>query len=153
MKKILCLLFVAAFVLSLAACTVGGTGGQETPEETVTVREIGEETLLMHRALIPTTDEDTGETGYYLRGEWDGKSVCWVTFAANGQRFPAPLGETTIYQTQGDQNYFEQVQFSYTLSDGTEHETMQYRIYLAQETQPFPELSGFENEAQESPQT
>ena len=152
MKKVLSLVFAVLFTLSLAACAVGGAvkppaDVQEDAGEPVQVLEVGDETLLMHRALIPTTDEASGETGYFVKGEWEGKSVCWVTFEANGQMFPAPLNETTIYQTQGQQNYIEQVQFSYTLSDGTEHEVMQYRIYLAQEENPFPDVASQEDEA------
>ena len=152
MKKVLSLAFAVLFTLSLTACTLGGaskppTDAQENAGEPVQVLEISDETLLMHRALVPTTDEATGETGYFVKGEWEGKSVCWVTFEANGQMFPAPINETTIYQTLGQQNYFEQVQFSYTLSDGTKHEVMQYRIYLAQEETPFPDAAGQEDEA------
>lgn len=152
MKKVLSLIFAVLFTLSLAACAMGGAskppmGEQEESAEPVRVLEISDETLLMHRALIPTTDETTGETGYFVKGEWEGKSVCWVTFENNGQMFPAPLNETTIYRTQGQQNYLEQVQFSYKLSDGTAHEVVQYRIYLAQEEQPFPDLAGQDGEA------
>ena len=112
MKKVLSLAYAVLFTLSLTACTLGGaskppTDALENAGKPVQVLEIGDETLLMHRALVPTTDEATGETGYFVKGEWEGKSVCWVTFEANGQMFPAPINETTIYQTLGQQNYFE----------------------------------------------
>jgi len=141
MKKVLSSVFAVLFTLSLAACAVGNVtkpeaDAQKEHAEPLRVVEISDETLLMHRALMPTTDESTGETGYFVKGEWEGKPVCWVTFESTGQMFPSPLSETTIYQTQSRQNFFEQVQFSYTLSDGTEHEVMQYRVYLAQKEQP-----------------
>lgn len=132
----ICVLLLTAFIVLPGISDGLGNDVQEAepPADTkIAVVEISDEVLLMHRALKQLKAPETGDTCYYYRGTWNEESVYWVAFEPDDHRFPAPINNTTIYQTVGAQNYFEQVQFSYELSDGTKHDVEQYRIYLAEE--------------------
>lgn len=139
MRRVSQILLLAMLLAVLSGCSGQAPQDNTSPDleaanrEAVFITAISEETVISHEVILPFAGDDGQENPYYYADAYDGKYVYWVVRAADEQRVAVPVAETTVYHTDLHSGYLEQVAFTYTTSDGEQHDVSQYRLVVATE--------------------